>query len=373
MLSNLIKNKDFLKFSVYFYLFVTSYFTCKIFTGIVKNLAIKYGILDQPGDRKVHSTAKPLCGGLALLFTIVFIVGFNLFLFYIVIKTGYFKTLPEWITKNHAYFIKALPQLMGLMSGMIIITFVGFVDDVKGLGPKVKFAFQIIVALIAVFSGVKITVFEIPYINEFISVLWIVGITNAFNLLDNMDGLSGGVAAIIAFSICVVAISMGQFFVALITITLMGTLMGFLKHNFAPATIFMGDTGALLLGYMLATISIVTTFYTKGMPNYFAIMIPLLLMITPLFDTFSVMFIRLKNRKSLFVGDKNHFSHRLNALGFSKRASVIVVYILTIISSLSAVLLTCANSMGAYLIILQLIFLICLTIVLMLGKNLERD
>lgn len=372
MLSNILKNREFLKFAIYLYLFITSYATCRFLTGIVKRFAQKYGILDHPGERKVHVTPIPVCGGLAILLTMIIIIGFNLSLFFILLRTGYFNTLPEWVTKNYPFFIRAIPELTVLLISMIVVSAVGFIDDLKGLSPRIKFFFQILVAVLTVFSGIRITVFSFPLLNEFLTVVWIVGITNSFNLLDNMDGLSGGVSAIIAFSICAVAVSLGQFFVVLITVTFMGTMLGFLKYNFAPASIFMGDTGSLLIGYLMATIAILTTFYTKGMPNYFPVLIPILFMITPLFDTFSVIFIRLRNKKSIFSGDKNHLSHRLNFLGFSKRSSVVIVYILTIISCFSAILLTCVTQLGAYLIILQLTFLLALTILLMLGKSIKN-
>lgn len=372
MLLNIIKNREITNLLVYLYLLISSFILADIFTYFVSKLAVKFNILDHPGERKVHIVPKPLCGGFAIYFSLFFVIGINISIFFLLLKSNLINNDIFWIKTNLIYFKRAIPLLAGLIIGTSIITLIGFIDDVRGMDPKIKFFFQFLVAGISVYSGIKITLFHIPLLNELITVLWIVGLTNSINLLDNMDGLSGGVSAIISFSIFVVSISLKQYFVAMICITLMGSILGFLKHNISPAKIFMGDTGALMIGYLLSNITIIATFYTKDVPNYFAVLTPLFLMTTPIFDTFSVMFIRMKNKKPLFVGDKNHLSHRINSLGFTKRRSVIVIYILTIISCFSSILLTAVNKFGAYLILIQILFLIVLTIILMNAKKVEN-
>jgi UDP-GlcNAc:undecaprenyl-phosphate GlcNAc-1-phosphate transferase len=216
-------------------------------------------------------------------------------------------------------------------------------------------------------SGIRITLFlDSPLVSLVLTVVWVVGITNAMNLLDNMDGLSAGVAAIVSFILFVVALEAGQTFVAAMLAVLFGTLVGFLVYNFNPASLFMGDAGSLFLGFLLAAMSVSTTYYQGGGAGRgrLSVVAPVVVLAIPIFDTLSVMAIRLKNGAPLMNGDKNHFSHRLVRLGMTVREAVLTIYILSLTIGLSAVLLPQVGALGESLVLLHTLGIMVVIILL---------
>ena len=247
-----------------------------------------------------------------------------------------------------------MPKLGIIFLGAFVIWLLGLADDLWNLSPWLRLAVHILVALMLVACGLSVSLFfESAWIRAVLTVLWDVGLINAFNMLDNMDGLSAGVATIIAAAFLVVSLQTEQFFIAAFLCCFIGATTGFLVFNFPPAAIFMGDSGGTLIGYLLATMTVVFTFLKDGGPErpYFPIAVPLLMFGLPLFDMVTVVWIRIRSGCSPWRGDTNHFSHRLVALGMSSRQAVLTIYLVTATVSLGATALFYAST-GAMIIIL---------------------
>ncbi len=296
-------------------------------TPFVKVIAQKIGAIDVPDARRVHTHPIPRMGGLAIFY------GF-------IVATLCFARIDA--------------QLRGILIGSFIVVALGIVDDVKQLGAKVKFAVQILVASIVVYHGVVIEFLSVPtfinpngyvelgYFSIPFTILWIVGVTNAVNLIDGLDGLAVGVSSIATFSLFFIAILAGEMQVALLTAALAGGCLGFLPYNFNPAKIFMGDTGSTFLGYMLSVVCIQGLF--KGYV-VISFIIPFLILGLPIFDTAFAIVRRLWNKKPIMAPDRGHLHHKLMDMGFSQKQTVAILYIVTSILALSAVVVL---EIGAY-------------------------
>lgn len=307
-----------------------------IVTPFVKKLAITIGAVDQPNDRKVHKNVMPRLGGLAII--ISFFVGFMLF-------------LPTTI--------EAWPILIG----GLIITFTGLVDDLKELSAKMKLAGQLLAAIVTVIGGVQIEFITLPYgqIVEFgyfsipLTIIWIVGVINAINLIDGLDGLAAGVSSIALLTISGMAVVMGNPLIALLGFILLGSTVGFLPFNFYPAKIFMGDTGALFLGYMISVLSVMGLFKNVAL---FSLIVPIIILGIPLLDTIFAVVRRVVQKKPLSSPDKLHLHHCLIKLGFTHRQTVILIYALSGYFSMAAIIFTRATLWGSSLIIVALLITI---------------
>jgi UDP-GlcNAc:undecaprenyl-phosphate GlcNAc-1-phosphate transferase len=248
---------------------------------------------------------------------------------------------------------------IGIVLAMVAMHLLGLRDDKRALGPYVKLIVQLSITtlLVASFRELRIltTLGLVPSI--VLTVLWIAAITNAFNFLDNMDGLSAGIACVASVAFLVTALSIGQFFVAAMLALLIGALLGFLCFNFAPAKIFMGDSGSLLIGLVLGVLTTLTTFLPKEKTwgaGWYAVFAPVIVLAVPLYDLVVVSFIRMSRGKSPFVGDTNHFSHRLVARGMSRRTAVLCLYLITAATSVAAIILPhVQNTFSAVLIFCQ--------------------
>ncbi len=296
-------------------------------TPFVRIIAYKIGAVDIPEERKVHDHPIPRMGGLAIFY-------------------GFLIAVLSCIPVD--------TQLKGILIGSLIIVSLGIVDDVKQLGAKVKLAVQIVTAIIVVCHGVVIEYISVPeFINESgilslgvfaapITILWIVAVTNAVNLIDGLDGLAVGVSSIATFSLFFIAILAGEMQVALIAAALAGGCLGFLPYNFNPAKIFMGDTGSTFLGYMLSIVCIQGLF--KGYV-VISFIIPFLILGLPLFDTAFAIVRRIWNKKPIMSPDRGHLHHKLMDMGFSQKQTVAILYVITSILALSAVVVL---EVGAY-------------------------
>lgn len=303
--------------------FLSTYFL----TPLAKRLAFFLGAVDQPNERKIHKVPMPRLGGVAVF------AGFC-----IPLATLYF------LQNRVAYtFLDYEKLIASLMIGATCMMAVGFYDDVKGAGATKKFLVQIAVALGLYLAGFRITIISNPFggapldLGLFgvpISVFWIVGLTNALNLLDGVDGLISGVTAIIALSLAVINIYDGNIIVALLTLSLAGSCLGFLPHNFNPAKIFMGDAGSLFIGCVLGCVGMFSLF--KAVTATF-ILAPLLLFGLPLYDTLSVMVGRMRRGQSVFKADKTHVHHRLLRLGWNSRETVLYLYCITMLLGILAI------------------------------------
>lgn len=314
--------------------FVLSWFL----TFAMKRIAPIVGFVDRPGGRKIHANPKPLGGGVAIYW------GFALPLFVILtIVPPMFASADAYRAALAGGVTKQTGMAFGILASAFLLHLMGLIDDRKALGPFVKLIIQIGVttALVMAFDIRALTTLGYGA-SVALSVLWIVAITNAFNFLDNMDGLSAGIAAVATTAFLVTTLLIGQWFVAAALALLLGALLGFLCFNFPPASIFMGDSGSLVIGFILGVLTIRTTFLPVDRQwgaGWYAVFAPVIVLAVPLYDLIVVSLIRLSRGKSPFVGDTNHFSHRLVARGMSKRTAVLCLYLLTAATSIAAILL----------------------------------
>jgi UDP-GlcNAc:undecaprenyl-phosphate GlcNAc-1-phosphate transferase len=236
------------------------------------------------------------------------------------------------------------PQLLGVLAGALVVFLVGLLDDL--LGEKfplwLKLAGQSAAAGLAVSSGVQVEFTGHPVLNAAVSFLWILGISNAFNLLDNMDGLAAGVAICSAFVFFLNALALGEIFLCLILAAFVGAVAGFLRQNLHPARIFMGDSGALFIGFTLSSLTILEHYVSPASSSLFPVLMPPLVLAVPLIDTFSVVGIRLWEGRPIYLGDRCHLSHRLVAAGISETQAVRFLLLLTL--ALGAGALQLANA-----------------------------
>lgn len=329
---------------------------------VIRRFGPALGMVDSPGHRKVHARPMPTCGGLAIWLGVVtpFAVGQVLLA---AAAGGNATTLTQYLPASLTEHLPGIQyqsaKLWTLLAGGTILMILGLVDDLRGLDWKVRIGIQSLVALTLVLSGWQLQAFiDAQWFTIPLSVLWIVGLINSFNMLDNMDGLSAGVAAIAAAMLAAVmlmapdpATSQPQLFVGGFLLVVVGALVGFLWHNRPPARIFMGDAGSYLIGYLIAMATLTATFagYEEIPPH--AILAPLCVLAVPIYDTLTVVAIRLRQGRSPFEGDKSHFSHRLVELGMSKAQAVGTIYLTTATCGLGALLLHQVNLAGAAVIL----------------------
>ncbi len=342
---------------IYFCLFVISFLFCAILTPLFRAIALKFKILDVPSARKVHTSPKPLLGGLALYCSFILTVFLGLIaLKFIQNSPDLILLLPQSIIGKIPSMQKEIFKILPIVLGGTLVLIIGLIDDINGMNPYVKLFSAAIVGIIMVFWGVRITLF-MPnlFLGGLLTVLWFVLLTNSFNLMDNMDGLACGVALVAALIFLGIASFQHQLFTSYILIIFAGALAGFLIFNWYPSSIFMGDAGSMWIGFILATLTIMSTFYSEGNQTLLPVIMPLLILGVPIFDTISVFSIRLANKKPLFVGDKNHFSHRLVHLGMTQPQAVAFIYLITFCIGINATLLLAVGRLGATVILLQAI------------------
>lgn len=304
-------------------------------TPVVKIFAQKVGAIDVPkDDRRMHDHPIPRMGGLAMF------LGFIL------------STL---------LFSKIDTQVRGLLLGCIVIVTTGVVDDIVPLKWWIKLLLQIVAAVIAVLHGIRIEVLTNPVVfsgtnwlmlgvlSVPMTVIWIVAVTNSVNLIDGLDGLAVGVSAIGSAAMLVIALLVSEANVALILAALVGACVGFMPYNLNPAKIFAGDTGALLLGYVLATMSVIGMFKVYAI---FSFIVPFLVLALPLFDTSFAIIRRLLRGQSPMHADRGHVHHRLIDMGFSQKQAVAILYCVSTVFGLAAVVLATSGEMKALLLIL---------------------
>jgi UDP-GlcNAc:undecaprenyl-phosphate/decaprenyl-phosphate GlcNAc-1-phosphate transferase len=313
--------------------------TCFLIAIAITPLVIKFahliGATDKPNHRKVHQKLMPRIGGLAIY--ISFIIGFLII-----------RPTDEF----------ALPIILG--SIVIIIT--GFFDDIFEISPKVKMLGQLIAALIVVFGGVQVEFINLPFGGQLefgyfsipLTVLWIIGITNAVNLIDGLDGLAAGVSSIALITISFMAFLKGDVFVMSIGLIVLASTIGFLFYNFHPAKIFMGDTGALFLGYLISVLALL------GFKNVtmISLIIPLIILGVPISDTFFAIVRRKVNKQPLSAPDKSHLHHCLLRSGFTHKQTVLIIYAIAVMFAVAAVIFSMATVWGSIMVIAVLLLAI---------------
>ena len=322
-----------------------------LMTPPVKRFAEKVGAIDVPkDDRRVHNHPIPRMGGLAIF------MGFVLSLI---------------------VFVPMSTKVLGLLVGALIIAVMGGVDDIVCLNPWIKLLGQVVAALVAIRCGLVFdvisnpnifaeeTYIEIGYLSIPLTMLWIVACTNAVNLIDGLDGLAVGVSAISSLTMLIVSLFVSEPVVSLILAALTGACLGFMPYNLNPAKIFMGDVGSQLLGFVLSTVSIMGLFKLHAIITFF---VPLLALALPLADTIFAFFRRILHGQSPFKADKGHFHHRLLAMGLNQKQVVAVLYGISAVLGLLAVLMA-GNSVAVKIICLVTAFIISLVIWLKIFKN----
>jgi UDP-GlcNAc:undecaprenyl-phosphate/decaprenyl-phosphate GlcNAc-1-phosphate transferase len=334
-------------------------------TLLIRRIAPKLGFVDSPGGRKIHLNPKPLGGGVALYVGVAIPLLSLLALLHAPNFTWHTSGLdPAYLSGAREH----TPLALGLLVGMFFMHVLGLRDDRKPLGPYFKLFVQlaVITGFVIIFDVRSLTALDGLKLGRWpsviVTVLWIGAITNAFNFLDNMDGLSAGIAAVCTTAFLIAALSIQQWFVAATLAMLLGSLLGFLCFNFSPATIFMGDSGSLVIGFLLGVLTVRTTYLPKDTPwssGWYAVFAPAIVLAVPLYDLLVVSTLRLLRGKSPFVGDTNHFSHRLVARGMSRRTAVICLYLLTASTSVAAILLPHVRPAFAPLIFVQTLLILC--------------
>lgn len=325
---------------VYTVALILAFFGTSLLTPYSKKLAHKVGAIDHPKALGVHDKPMPLAGGTAIVTSFVLIACL----------------IAPWVPGFNA------KEFIGLIVGCVIISSLGFLDDIYQLSPRVRIFIQVFAALIVVLSGTTIEWISWPWsdtgliplhtLGSFISVVWIVGLTNAVNFLDGLDGLATGVASIASISFMVISFLFGPPIVVVLAAILAGSCLGFLPHNFSPAKIFMGDTGSTFLGFTLAVISIqgLTKSYTAITLIVGAIVLGL-----PIFDTSFAIIRRLLNNQSITQGDRGHLHHRLVDKGISHKKAVITMYLVSGCFGLAGILFALQDFFLAALIIITIL------------------
>jgi UDP-GlcNAc:undecaprenyl-phosphate/decaprenyl-phosphate GlcNAc-1-phosphate transferase len=332
-------------------------------TLLVMRVAPRLGLVAHPGGRMIHQQPTPVGGGTAIFLGLWLPIWVSVaFCYYLRAAGGAPPTfasawpIPENLKIQVMGVVDKAPQLAMIFLGGVIVFLLGLADDRWSLSPWMRLAIETGVALMLVLTGINVEfVIESRILRGLITVVWIVGLINAFNFLDNMDGLSAGVAAIIAVFFSVVAFQTVHYFVGGALCCLIGALVGFLIFNFPPASIFMGDCGSTTIGYSLAVLTVVFTFIEPDKPwsTVFPLVVPLMIFAVPLFDAITVTWIRIRSGRSPFRGDTNHFSHRLVALGMKPWQAVLTIYLVTATVALGVTVLYYASSVAILVIFAQ--------------------
>lgn len=318
-----------------------------LLTPLVKKLAFVIGATDKPNQRKVHQKIMPRLGGLAIF--ISFLIG----VFMIHPDDSYLVSVLNLNGSIH------LPIILG----SIVIILTGMFDDVKEISPRVKLLGQVVAALVVVaVGGLRVEFINLPFGGELdfgylsipITMIWIIGITNAINLIDGLDGLAAGVSTIALFTIAGMAFTMGNEYVMIMALVLAVSSLGFLLYNFHPAKIFMGDTGALFLGYMIAVLSLLGF---KGV-TFVSLIIPVIILGVPISDTLFAIVRRLVNKQPLSAPDKSHLHHCLLRLGYTHKQTVLLIYAMSAVFGLAAFIFSQATLWGSTVILLAILIAI---------------
>ena len=290
-------------------------------TVVLRRVALRTDLVDRPGGHKGHKAPIPLLGGIA-------------------IYVAFLVSLVVW---GDRYYVS---QVVSILVGASLMSFLGFWDDRRPLSPQLKFGGQVLVTAGLIPSGVQVLLFGSPALNALVTAVWVLYVTNAFNLLDNMDGLSSGVAAVGSGFFLLCAVLNGQYLVGALSAAMMGACLGFLYFNFNPARIFMGDAGSLFIGFLMAAIGIKLRFPSNV--DWVTWMVPVLILGVPIFDTAFVSISRLRRDVPIWRAGRDHVSHRLKELGWSIRKVVAVLYLVGAALGTTGTIVSALDPLPAY-------------------------
>ena len=339
---------------------------------LVRRYALRFGLVDKPGHRKIHDAPITTGGGLAIWCGVVLPLAVAQVGLFAIAAFQAQHLLPDFVLLHLGGLVQQSLKLWTLLGLGTILAVLGTLDDRYNLSWKLRIFVQFLVAIGAVAAGFRASLFlEVPLLASVLSVIWIVMLINSFNLLDNMNGLSAGVALICAAFLAAVmflapdpATNQPQLFLGGFLLVLIGAILGFLLHN-NPfyAKMFMGDGGAYLIGFLLACTTLGATF-TGYEVSRTTLFVPVLILAVPIYDTVSVVLIRLWEGRSPFEGDKRHFSHRLVDRGLTRTQAVLTIYLTTAVCAAGSLLLYQVNFFGAILIFTQTVLVLLLIAIL---------
>lgn len=341
---------------------------------MVRRWAPSWGLLDKPAERKVHTTSTPLGGGLAIWLAVVGPLALGQVVLWLV-YSGCLDSdiVPQFVHLHKDGLVEQSAALWTVLGAATALMLVGLIDDRWGLPWQLRLGTQFAVAAVCVTSqDWRLTAFiDVPVVTWLLSVLWIVALVNAFNMLDNMDGLSAGIAAIASGLLATVLLTVRatdangpQLFVGGFLLVMVGALVGFLWHNRPVAKLFMGDAGSYFVGFLIAVMTLLATFSSYDSTAQHAVFAPLCVMAVPLYDMTTVLWIRIREGRSPFQADKSHFSHRLVELGLTKGQAVLTIYLTTATCGLGALLLHRVDAVGAGIILLMILCVLMLIAIL---------
>ncbi len=297
-----------------------------LFTPLAISIALRRGVLDKPGGHKGHASPVPYLGGLAV------VVAFSSSMVFPVITTKDYDVSNEFVS---------------VIVVAVALALLGLLDDLRGLSSLLRLACEICAGISLWLLDVGVQLFGITWVNAVVTVLWVVGITNAFNLLDNMDGLSAGIAGIASVSFFAVAASNGQYLVAGLSLALGGCALGFLRHNFHPATVYMGDSGALFFGFLISYVGLKLQL---EVPSPVSVLVPIMVCSIAILDTTLVSIARLRHGLSPFLGGRDHLSHRLVKVGLPVPVAVSTLYATAISVGVVAFVLPRVDETSAWIL-----------------------
>lgn len=325
---------------------VSAFLTCCLALPWWRRWCLRTGLVDDPGQRKIHDQPVPLAGGMAVMTGLVAPIFGAVFVLALIGAGGLQPPASSPQAPAAPSPVPGLPldlrsiyllqygvgrrgfEVLIIILGALGMLTLGWLDDRQDLRPALKFAGQFFVATLVAASGARITLFVHSVLFSYaVTILWILTVVNAFNFMDNMNGLCAGLGAIAAWSFGWVAAAGGQYLVALIAFLTFGSLLGFLPYNFPRASAFLGDAGSHLVGYLLAVLAILPHFYTRHNPHRLAVLIPLAVLAVPLVDLVWVVLLRLRKGQPFYVGDTNHLSHRLVRRGASRSLAVLIIWL----------------------------------------------
>ena len=324
-----------------------------LLTPLARRVALKYRLVDKPNRRKRHLLTTPLLGGMAIYLSFASTVVAGMLLF-------------DGADSMISFGWK--PLCLMVIAGAGLMSIVGLIDDILGLSPVIKLVLHTVAAIIVgyvfvtkgAFLNVFLTESSFAWLTAPLTVIWLVGITNSVNLLDHADGLSAGTCAIAALFFTILNLMSGNYSVAFISATLAGATIGFLFYNYNPASIFMGDCGSNMLGFMLGIIAVLGVYTPEGSIREIAIFTPVLILALPMIDTAFVLKYRWKHGKPLFDADRNHLAHRLMRLGLSHTQAVMVLLVVAILMGTLALLLPTLKPYQAVLVFAHALGLVAL-------------
>lgn len=328
---------------IYLIYLVISFILGLLFTLISREIAYRHNIVDRPDNMlKKHEKVTPYLGGLAI----------------------YLSFVSSILILSLIGLINISYELIGLIISSTIVFILGLIDDIKHLTPRDKFLGQLIAAIVFIHLVGKTSLFNIELVDFMFTLLWLVGVSNAVNLIDIMDGLAAGVVSIIALNFGCLSIMTGSSTLGIISLLLAGSCIGFLKYNFNPAIIFMGDAGSLFIGFIIATIPVMVFWDT---PNVYHVLLPILISIVPIGEIILLIIMRKKAGRSVFSGSRDHFALRLRKLGFTVKQITIVTYIFSFIVGVINICLY-VNNFGIKNIVIISEFIIILSVGIWLSK-----